>query len=116
MTRRLFLVLVAIVCGSTLTLAQQETQPVAGPSTVMPSVLTLPPEAQPSSHFDPQAATNAYLAQIPAQAMARSNAYFEGGYWLILWDFLIGVVVLILVLRAGWSAAMRNIAESITRF
>ena len=114
--RRLFPALLAIVCGSTLALAQQATPPGARPLTVMPSVLTVPPEAQPSSHFDPEAATNAYLAQIPSEAMARSNAYFEGGYWLILWDFLTGGLVLVLVLQLRWSGAMRNIAESITRF
>jgi hypothetical protein len=42
----------------------------------MPSVLTVPPEAQPSDHFDAEAATNAYLAQIPPAARARSDAYF----------------------------------------
>jgi STE24 endopeptidase len=82
----------------------------------MPSVIAVPPEAQPSSHFSAEAATNAYLAQIPAEATARSNAYFEGGYWLILWDFLVGAIVLILILQLGWSAAMRNFAERITRF
>ena len=61
----------------------------------MPSVVTVPPEAQPSPHFDPEAATNAYLAQIPATARARSDAYFEGGYWLILWDFLMSAVRLL---------------------
>jgi hypothetical protein len=50
----------------------------------MPSVVTVPPEAQPSDHFSAEAASNAYLAQIPAAAQARSDAYFEGGCWLIL--------------------------------
>src|SRR5208282_3961785 len=71
----------------------------------MPSVIQVPPEALPSSHFDPEAATNAYLAQIPASARARSDAYFEGGYWLILWDFLYGAIILILLLQLRWSAA-----------
>ena len=82
----------------------------------MPSVITVPPEAQPSDHFDPEAATNAYLAQIPASAKERSDAYFEGGYWLILWDFLYGAIVAILLLNLRWSAKMRDLAESITRF
>jgi hypothetical protein len=59
----------------------------------MPSVVTIPPEAQPSANFSSEAATKAYLAQIPASAKARSDAYFEGGYWLILLDFLYGVVL-----------------------
>ena len=64
----------------------------------------------------PLAATNAYLAQIPADKTARSDAYFEGGYWLILWDFLYGAVVALLLLNLRWSARMRDLAERVTRF
>jgi STE24 endopeptidase len=82
----------------------------------MPSVTTVPPEAQPSPNFSVEAATDAYMARIPASARARSDAYFEGGYWLILWDFLYGAVIALLLLNLRWSAAMRNLAERITRF
>jgi STE24 endopeptidase len=82
----------------------------------MPSVIQVPPEAQPSPHFDATAATNAYLAQIPADKTARSNAYFEGGYWLILWDFLYGAIVALLLLNLRWSARMRDLSERVTRF
>ncbi len=82
----------------------------------MPSVIQVPPEAQPSSHFDATAATNAYLAQIPADKTARSNAYFEGGYWLILWDFLYGIAIALLLLNLRWSARMRDLSERVTRF
>ncbi len=82
----------------------------------MPSVIQVPTEAQASPHFDATAATNAYLAQIPAEKTARSNAYFEGGYWLILWDFLYGAVVALLLLNLRWSSRMRDLAERITRF
>ena len=41
-----------------------------------------------------KAATDAYLATVPADKRARSDAYFEGGYWMQLWDFLFGAVVL----------------------
>ena len=93
-----------------------QASPGARPMTEMPSVLTVPAEAQPSDHFDAERATNAYLAQIPAEATARSDAYFEGGYWLILWDFLAGVAIYFILLRFRWSAAMRNLTERITRF
>jgi len=82
----------------------------------MPSVVVVPPAAQPSAHFDPEAATEAYLAQIPPAAKARSDAYFEGGYWLILWDFLYGIVVVLILLHFRWSAGMRDRAEKMTRF
>ncbi len=82
----------------------------------MPSVIQVPAEAQPSPHFDATAATNAYLAQIPAGKMARSDAYFEGGYWMILWDFLYGAAIALLLLNLRWSARMRDLAERVTRF
>jgi STE24 endopeptidase len=82
----------------------------------MPEVIHVPAAAQPSEHFDPDAATNAYLAEISASASARSDAYFEGGYWLILWDFLYALAVYILLLHFGWTAGMRNLAERFTRF
>ncbi len=82
----------------------------------MPSVIRVPPEAQPSAHFDAVAATNAYLAQIPADKTARSDAYFEGGYWMILWDFLYAAIVSLLLLNLRWSARMRDLSERVTRF
>jgi STE24 endopeptidase len=82
----------------------------------MPSVIRVPAEAQPSTHFNAIAATNAYLAQIPADKTARSDAYFEGGYWLILWDFLYGAIVALLLLNLRWSARMRDLSERATRF
>jgi len=66
--------------------------------------------------FDVKAAVDAYLAKIPPEQRARSDAYFEGGYWLILWDFLATVVVMWLLLQFRWSARMRDLAERITRF
>jgi STE24 endopeptidase len=116
MNSRAVLMVFASLCCANIALAQETPGPEARPATVMPSVLSVPAEAQPSAHFNAEAATDAYLAQIPADATARSNAYFEGGYWLVLWDFLVGALVLLLVLQLGWSAAMRNFAERITRF
>jgi len=46
----------------------------------------------------------------PAQK-ARSDAYFEGGYWLQLWDFLIGAGIAYLLLAAGLSRKMRDLAR-----
>jgi STE24 endopeptidase len=82
----------------------------------MPSVTTVPPAAQASPNFTPETATEAYLAQIPPQSKARSDAYFEGGYWLLLWDFLYAGAISVLLLQFRWSASMRNLAEKLTRF
>ena len=73
--------------------------------------------AQPTApSFDINAAVNQYLAKMPPAQRARSNAYFEGGYWLLLWDFLATIIVMWLLLRFRWSARMRNLAERVTRF
>jgi STE24 endopeptidase len=66
--------------------------------------------------FDVRAAVEAYLAKMPPEERARSNAYFEGGYWLLLWEFLTTMLVMWILLRFRWSARMRDAAERITRF
>ncbi len=66
--------------------------------------------------FDVHAAVEAYLAKMPPSERARSNAYFEGGYWLLLWDFLSTVIVMWLMLRFRWSMRMRDLAGRLTRF
>ena len=68
----------------------------------------------PSSIFDPQLATQTYLATITAQEKARSDAYFEGQQWLRLWGFLLGVALSIVLLVTGLSARMRDLAERLT--
>src|SRR5208283_3264669 len=113
-SRKLFYSGLVVLCLGSATIVSSQTG--AQPLTVMPSVLQVPPEAQASPSFNVETATNAYLAEIPADARARSDAYFEGGYWMILWDFVYGVVVLLLLLNFGWSAGMRDLAERVTRF
>jgi STE24 endopeptidase len=117
---RSFLVIVflalAAAAGSVSLRAQQTPGPGAKPATAMPDEIPIPAAAQPSDHFDVEAATDAYLAEIPPSARGKSDAYFEGGYWLILWDFLYGAVIYILLLQLRWSARMRDFAERITRF
>ncbi len=66
--------------------------------------------------FDVNAAVETYLAKMPPAESARSNAYFEGGYWLQLWDFLSTVLVMWLLLRFRLSMRMRDLAERMTRF
>jgi STE24 endopeptidase len=104
----------ALGCAILLCLPSALAQPAV--TNQMPSVIQVPPEAQATPHFDAAAATNAYLAQIPADKTARSDAYFEGGYWMILWDFLYGVAVALLWLNLRWSARVRDLAERVTRF
>src|SRR6516164_6516987 len=103
-----FAVLVFVLaCGTT------SAQPAIQPRV---DITKVPAAAQPSAQFNADAATEAYLAMMPAEAVARSNAYFEGGYWLILWDFLYGAAISIVLLQLRWSARMRDVAVRLSRF
>ncbi|HEX7676910.1 MAG TPA: M48 family metallopeptidase [Thermoanaerobaculia bacterium] len=104
------LVLAALISLAGITASAQQTTTAAEPA------LGVPVAAQPSPQFNADAATEAYLALIPPAAKARSDAYFEGGYWLILWDFLCGAAISLILLQFRWSAGMRNWAEKLTRF
>ena len=73
-----------------------------------------PPPASTSSSFDPVAATKALLDSVPADQRAKSDAYFEGGYWLLLWNFLVGAAISIFLLKSGLSARLRDVAEGLT--
>ncbi len=107
--RSLVLLVVLVALGVGFVHAQPAIQPAV-------DITRVPAAAQPSAHFSADAATEAYMAMMPAAAIARSNAYFEGGYWLILWDFLYSSALCILLLQTRWSARMRDLAERITRF
>lgn len=66
--------------------------------------------------FDPEAATQAYLATLKGAARAKSDAYFEGGYWLLLWGTIIGVLTDLALLKFGFSARFRDWAERVTKW
>lgn len=65
--------------------------------------------------FDVEAATQAYMNMLQGAARAKSDAYFEGGYWLLLWGTLVTVVSSWVMLRMGWSAAWREWAGRVTK-
>jgi STE24 endopeptidase len=70
-------------------------------------------QAQP---FDVDKATQAYLDRLNPDQRAKSDAYFEGGYWITLWSFLYGLGVAWILLASRLSARMRDLAERLTRF
>ena len=98
--------LAVLLCGVAAPAAAQGTE----------QALDIPPAARASADFDPVAATEAYLASMPAADKERSDAYFEGGYWLLLWNFLLSAGILLFVLAGRLSARMRDVAERVTRF
>ena len=38
--------------------------------------------------LDPVIATQVFMNRLQGDARAKSDAYAEGGYWLLLWDLL----------------------------
>jgi len=94
-----------VLCGSRA--LAQPAAPVPDPASIPAAAAAIP--------LDPDLATQAYLDTLPAAARASSDAYFEGGYWLQLWDFLIASGVGVLLLHSGVSAKMRDRAARVTR-
>src|SRR5207302_10002111 len=72
------------------------------------------PELAAAPSFNVDAATRAYLDQVPLDKKLASNAYFEGGYWLYLWGFLYGAGIMVLLLASGFSARLRDFATRLT--
>src|SRR5437762_222552 len=79
-----------------------------------------PPSARISAEnpnaFDPGAATQAWLDTVPADKREKSDAYFEGGYWLILWNFLLVAAISIFLLASRISARLRDFSQRLTKF
>ena len=74
------------------------------------------PALQQSTPLDPAAATQAWLDSVPQDKREKSDAYFEGGYWLILWNYLVAAAISILLLSSRISARLRDFSERLTRY
>jgi STE24 endopeptidase len=101
------LLCLAFVLGFVAPAEAQDASPAPSVSAVAPSI---PPGA------DPATATRAWLDTVPPDKRAKSDAYFEGGYWLILWKFLLAAAISLFLLNSGLSARIRDFAERATRF
>src|SRR5437763_5843943 len=97
--------LVTALASSSSSLPPQEAPP---PSPV--------PVAAPAGMTDPETATRAWLDTMPPNEKARSDAYFEGTYWLILWNFLLTVAIALFLLATKLSARIRDLAAALTSF
>jgi STE24 endopeptidase len=124
---RKFLLLIAIVTGlvvSSMSVLSDETPAqisiqsatsgdavvkISGPRNDSPAL-------QQSTPLDPAAATQAWLDSVPQDKREKSGAYFEGGYWLILWNYLVAAAISILLLSSRISARLRDLSERLTRY
>jgi Zn-dependent protease with chaperone function len=104
MSVRLFVFIGALACFSNTLSAQETPSPSPGPVAI------------PTGITDPAAATRAWLDTISPDEKARSDAYFEGGYWLILWNFLVTAAIALILLTTRLSARLRDVAARLTRF
>jgi STE24 endopeptidase len=66
-----------------------------------------------STSFDPVIATEQYLNTLTSEQKEKSDAYFEGGYWLSLWNFMLGLLVAWIFLSFGLSRWIKNRAEKV---
>lgn len=106
------LVLVAMVASQALPVHAAQT-PTA--SRDLPPGLQIPDAARPGPGFDVERATQAYIDLLTPEQRAKSDAYFEGGYWLQLWGLLYGFAVAAVLLGSGLSRRMRDFAQRRSR-
>ncbi|MBL8522642.1 MAG: hypothetical protein JNN20_03020, partial [Betaproteobacteria bacterium] len=91
-----------------LSLAQAPTATPTATGTVVETTVTT---VKPETKFDATAATQEFMNRLQGEARAKSDAYAEGGYWLLLWTLLYGLVVAWLLLSSGVSSRIRDFAE-----
>jgi STE24 endopeptidase len=112
--RRTLVVFLAVLIFAAVAFCQTLAPKPNSPSQAQPAAQSISIQGTSPHPFDINVAVNTYLAKMPPARRASSNAYFEGGYWLLLWDFLSTVFVMWLLLHFRWSTRMRNLAEQIT--
>ena len=66
------------------------------------------PELADTASFQVEAATRHYLNTLTPTQKANSDAYFEGGYWLQLWEILYALGVAAAFLGLGLSRQMKT--------
>ncbi len=86
----------------------------APPSPTIPIALEIPPGAEAGPDFDVERATQAYIGLLTPEQRERSDSYFEGGYVLLLVDFLYGLAVAWLLLGTRLSSRLRSQADRLT--
>ena len=87
---------------------------VPGASEAAPK-LVVPPGAQAGPNFNVETATQAWLDTLTPAQKAKSNAYFEGGYWLQLWGLLVSLAVAAVFLRLGLGRRLQAVVNQIRR-
>ena len=101
--KQLFLLCLITLCSNTL--SASNLSPNVGDSLASETLQS----------FDPYAATDVYLNTLTDEQKAKSDAYFEGGYWLLLWGVLYSLAVAWVFLSKGLSLKLKELAQKISK-
>lgn len=107
-----------ILCGlAIMALLLSSQWATAGSAVVrdLPPGLEIPAAALPGPAFDVDRATQAYVDLLSPAQRALSDRYFEGGYWLQLWETLWTVAACALMVTSGLSRRMRDWSQRVGR-
>lgn len=104
---------VPVVTESAPKTADKPAEKAAAPATAPSASPTA--AASPGKALDPVAATRAYMDRLSGEKRAKSDAYFEGKYWLLLWTLLYGLLVAWLLIASGVSVRVRSKIEGWTQ-
>jgi STE24 endopeptidase len=81
----------------------------------LPAGLLIPAAAEVGPGFNVESATEAYLNLLSPEQRKLSDQYFEGGYWLQLWELLWTVGACALLLVTGATERMNRWALRVSR-
>jgi STE24 endopeptidase len=81
----------------------------------LPPGLQIPAAAHPGPGFDVDQATEAYIGLLSPEQRRLSDRYFQGGYWLQLWDLLWTMGACALLLVTGLSRRMNQLSQRLSR-
>jgi STE24 endopeptidase len=115
MTQPPMLILLFVTSAMTFMSASAEESPTQTASPAISEKVSWTAAAGDLKPFDPAAATQAWLDSVPPNQRKKSDSYFEGGYWLALWNFLLAAAISIFLLVSGLSARLRDFSERVTK-
>jgi STE24 endopeptidase len=81
----------------------------------LPPGLQIPAPAQLGADFSVDKATEAYLNLLSPEQRSLSDRYFEGGYWIQLWELCWTVGTCVLLLVSGASRRMSELSQRLSR-
>ena len=109
--RLLVLPLLLLAAAPAQVMAQATVAPAATAVAAAPAAMPAPA----ATPFNVEAATQAYLNTLTPAQKAKSDAYFEGGYWLQLVELLYAVGVAAVFLRLGLGRWLKARVQRLPR-